>query len=95
MTDVQAQSKELNILIIPAYQTEGSRRKCRFYPNDTYSCEEEQTENSEKWSEHKRKLDELIAETRRRLKDLKVSIWLCVKNSQMLILNEMNQFCVC
>ena len=61
-------------LMITAYQTEASSRRCRFYPNDTYSCEEAVTESPEKWSEHKRKLDELIAETRRRLKDLKVSI---------------------
>ena len=54
-----------------AHQLELNRRRCRFYPNDTFTCDQELLRNPEQWDKHKLKLDEMIEETRRRLKNLK------------------------
>ena len=55
-----------------AQQLELNRQRCRFYPNDTFTCDQELLRNPAKWDKHKLRLDEMIEETRRRLKNLKV-----------------------
>ncbi|KAL4218375.1 Extracellular sulfatase Sulf-1 [Mactra antiquata] len=54
-----------------AQQLEMNRRRCRFYPNETFACDKDLTKDPEKWENHKIQLDEMIEETKKRLRNLK------------------------
>ncbi|XP_053383354.1 extracellular sulfatase Sulf-1-like isoform X2 [Mercenaria mercenaria] len=54
-----------------AQQLENNRQRCRFYPNNTFACDRDLTRDPEKWESHKLQLDEMIEETRKRLRNLK------------------------
>lgn len=56
---------------IIALQLEMNKRRCRYYPNETFACDRELTNDPEKWESHRQQLDEMIAETKKRLKNLK------------------------
>ncbi|XP_060596167.1 extracellular sulfatase Sulf-1-like [Ruditapes philippinarum] len=54
-----------------AQQLENNRQRCRFYPNNTFACDRDLERDPEKWDNHKLQLDEMIEETKKRLRNLK------------------------
>lgn len=61
---------ELNRNII-AQQLESNKQRCRFYANDTFACDKDITKDPMKWQSHQIQIDEMIEETKTRLKNLK------------------------
>lgn len=54
-----------------AHRLENNRQRCRFYPNNSFACDLDLTRDPEKWESHQLQLDEMIEETKERLRNLK------------------------
>lgn len=53
------------------YQLQANRQRCRYLPNNTFTCDRELITDPQEWEKNKQQLDEMIEETRRRLRNLK------------------------
>ena len=66
--------KKSFLLSLPvAQQLNLNRQRCRYLPNGTFTCDLALERDPAQWENHKLRLDQMIEETRKRLRNLKVS----------------------
>jgi len=68
--------KSLKVIFLSlpvAQQLNLNRQRCRYLPNDTFTCDLALERDPAQWENHKLRLDQMIEETRKRLRNLKVS----------------------